>query len=155
MVRLRRPTLRVSRRRVMKIWHLLNIGYFIWGISSCQEEHESCKLEVVGSRPASSTTLHSQFHQLINKCYYRQERWWLWRYQCSISLVVKRDLAKIQSRVRLSYIAPYGGLVKQVKTVAFQAADRGSNPLLTTIRPEAQQIKHWSINIKAQMCHMG
>ena len=28
------------------------------------------------------------------------------RYQCSISLVVKRDLAKVESRVQLSYIAP-------------------------------------------------
>ena len=30
----------------------------------------------------------------------------LWNLFCSISLVVKRDLAKVESRVRLSYIAP-------------------------------------------------
>ena len=34
LVRLRRPTLRVSRRRVMKLWHLFNIEYFIWAHSS-------------------------------------------------------------------------------------------------------------------------
>lgn len=28
---------------------------------------------------------------------------------CSISLVVKRDLAKVESRVQLSYIAPSAG----------------------------------------------
>lgn len=45
-----------------------------------------CKQDIqMGSIPISSTKIHIM---------------------CSISLVVKRDLAKVQSRVRLSYIAP-------------------------------------------------
>ena len=53
--------------------------------------------------------------------------------KCSISLEVKRDLAKVESRVRVSYIAPYADMAQSVEHILGKDEVTSSSLVISSI----------------------
>ena len=53
---------------------------------------------------------------------------------CSISLEVKRDLAKVESRVRVSYIAPYADMAQLVEHILGKDEVTSSSLVISSIK---------------------